>query len=93
MWRLMPGLALRYRTWDNETYVLYNNLSGDTHLTDAAAIEVLEQLRHATLSMPALAAALQLDDTPATLAQLAALLDELQGQFLVESGAEPLAVC
>lgn len=85
MWRLMPGLALRYRTWDNETYVLYNNLSGDTHLTDAAAIEVLEQLRHATVATPALAAALQLDDTPDALAQLDALLGELQGQSLVEA--------
>lgn len=85
MWRLMPGLALRYRTWDNETYVLYNNLSGDTHLTDAAAIEVLELLRQAPAAMPVLASALQLDQTPDMLEQLAVLLDELQDQALVES--------
>jgi PqqD family protein of HPr-rel-A system len=84
MWRLMPGLALRYRTWDNETYVLYNNLSGDTHLTDAAAIEVLELLRSAPGATPALAAALQLDDSGDSLDQLTALLGELQGQALVE---------
>lgn len=89
MWQLMPGLALRYRTWDNETYVLYNNLSGDTHLTDAAAIEVLELLRQSPGTAPALAAALQLDATPDNLAQLDSLLGELQGQALVE----PLPAC
>lgn len=85
MWRLMPGLALHYRTWDNEAYVLYNNLSGDTHLTDGAAIEVLEVLRQAPATAPALAGSLQLDDTPDNLAQLADLLDELQGLALIES--------
>ncbi|MRV76449.1 HPr-rel-A system PqqD family peptide chaperone [Duganella sp. FT92W] len=85
MWQLMPGLALRYRTWDNETYVLYNNLSGDTHLTDAAAIEVLEVLRQSPVAVAALATALQLDATPDNLAQLDCLLGELQGQALVES--------
>lgn len=85
MWRLMPGLALRYRTWDNETYVLYNNLSGDTHLTDAAAIEVLELLRRSPAAAQVLVSALQLDDTPDNLAQLDSLLAELRGQALIES--------
>lgn len=85
MWRLMPGLALRYRTWDNETYVVYNNLSGDTHLTDAAAIEVLELLRHSPAAAQSLVSALQLDDTPDSLAQLDGLLAELRGQALIES--------
>lgn len=85
MWRLMPGLALRYRTWDNETYVLYNNLTGDTHLTDAAAIEVLEWLRRSPATAQALVSALQLDDTPGNLAQLDGLLAELRGQALIES--------
>lgn len=85
MWRLMPGLALRYRTWDNETYVLYNNLTGDSHLTDAAAIEVLEWLRQSPATVPALVSALQLDDTPDNLAQLDNLLAELRGQALIES--------
>jgi PqqD family protein of HPr-rel-A system len=85
MWRLMPGLALRYRTWDNETYVLYNNLSGDTHLTDAAAIEVLELLRRSPAAAQALVSGLQLDDTPDSLVQLNSLLEELRGQALVEA--------
>lgn len=85
MWRLMPGLALRYRTWDNETYVLYNNLSGDTHLTDAAAIEVLELLCRSPAAAQALVSELQLDDTPDSIAQLNSLLDELRGQALIES--------
>lgn len=81
----MPGLALRYRTWDNETYVLYNNLSGDTHLTDAAAIEVLELLHRSPAAMPALAAALKLDVAGDSLAQLDALLGELQSLALIET--------
>jgi len=81
----MPGLALRYRTWDNETYVLYNNLSGDTHLTDAAAIEVLELLHRSPVAMPALAAALKLDDAADCLVQLDALLGELRGLALIET--------
>ena len=85
MWRLMPGLALRYRTWDHETYVLYNNLSGDTHLTDAAAIEVLELLRRSPAAAQALVSALQLDDTPDSRMQLDSLLAELRGQALIES--------
>ncbi|MBY0238425.1 MAG: HPr-rel-A system PqqD family peptide chaperone [Burkholderiaceae bacterium] len=85
MWRLMPGLALRYRTWDNDTYVLYNNLSGDTHLTDAAAIEVLELLRQSPAAEQALVVALQLDNTPDSLAHLDSLLTELRGQALIES--------
>lgn len=84
MWRLMPGLALRYRTWDNESYVLYNNLSGDTHLTDAAAIEVLERLHLAPATLPALAAALQLGESSDNLEQLTELLAELHGQALAE---------
>lgn len=91
VWRLMPGLDLRYRTWDNEAYVLYNNLTGDTHLADAAAIEVLELLHGAPAAAPALAQALGLDDIPDNAEQLAALLAELQGQALVESFSTPVS--
>lgn len=76
---------MRYRTWDNETYVLYNNLSGDTHLTDAAAIEVLELLRQAPATAPALAVALQLEASEDNLAQLDQLLEELNDQALIET--------
>lgn len=87
MWRLTPGLVLHYRTWDNETFVLYNNLSGDTHLTDAAAMEVLALLQDAPAATAALGAALGVGDTPDNCEQLAALLEELQSQALIETVA------
>ena len=39
-WRLVPGQLLRARQWDDE-FVVYNDLSGDTHLLDAAAMDIL----------------------------------------------------
>ena len=44
MWRLTPGQALVCREWDGEA-VLYNDLSGSTHLLDGAALDVLFALR------------------------------------------------
>ena len=44
MWRLTPGQALACREWDGEA-VLYNDLSGSTHLLDGAALDVLYALR------------------------------------------------
>ena len=44
MWRLTPGQALASREWDGEA-VLYNDLSGNTHLLDGAAIDLLQALR------------------------------------------------
>jgi PqqD family protein of HPr-rel-A system len=43
-WRLMPGQLLRARQWDGE-FVVYNDLSGDTHLLDSAAMDFLLQLQ------------------------------------------------
>jgi PqqD family protein of HPr-rel-A system len=43
-WRLMPGQMLAHRGWQDE-YVLFNNLSGDTHLLGANAIALLLDLR------------------------------------------------
>jgi PqqD family protein of HPr-rel-A system len=44
MWRVVPGQSLVFREWDGEA-VLYNDLSGNTHLLDGAAIDVLQALR------------------------------------------------
>ncbi|KQV79051.1 hypothetical protein ASD15_20510 [Massilia sp. Root351] len=83
MWRLMAGQRLRSRSWDGEEFVLYNNLSGDTHLLDAASIEVLNALQRGAAGTAVLADALQLDSTE--LAQLEELLDELRALNLVEA--------
>jgi PqqD family protein of HPr-rel-A system len=54
MWRVVPGQLLACREWDGEA-VLYNDLSGSTHLLDGAAIDVLQALRAAPLDAAALA--------------------------------------
>lgn len=43
-WRISPGQALHWRAWDDEV-VLYNDLSGSTHLLDPAALELLQSLQ------------------------------------------------
>jgi len=57
MWRVVPGQSLAFREWDGEA-VLYNDLSGNTHLLDGAAIEVLLALRQRPADAAALAAGL-----------------------------------
>lgn len=59
-WRLTPGQLLLHRCWDGEC-VLYNDLTGDTHLVDEFALELLELLRAAPLPAALLAAALGAD--------------------------------
>jgi PqqD family protein of HPr-rel-A system len=54
MWRVVPGQLLACREWDGEA-VLYNDLSGNTHLLDGAALDVLQALRAAPLDAAALA--------------------------------------
>lgn len=42
-WRLAPEQCLRWRGWDDE-FVLFNDLSGDTHLLGLDAMTVLWKL-------------------------------------------------
>ena len=87
VWRLTPGQQLRHRSWDGEDFVLYNNLSGDTHLLDAAAIEVLSALQRGAAVAAGLAATLQLDQDADSAAMLAGLLAELRALSLVDTTA------
>jgi PqqD family protein of HPr-rel-A system len=57
MWRVVPGQSLVFREWDGEA-VLYNDLSGSTHLLDGAAIDVLHALRRHPADAATLAAGL-----------------------------------
>ena len=57
MWRLTPGQALACREWDGEA-VLYNDLSGSTHLLDGAALDLLHALRDQPADAAILAARL-----------------------------------
>lgn len=86
VWRLMEGQSLRYRCWDGEA-VLFNDLSGATHLLGPAAICVLEALRSGPLSVTTLAPRLldEFDiDEEFLDAELDALLDQLSRLSLIE---------
>jgi len=85
-WCLRPGQTLQYRHWDDE-YVLYNDLSGDTHLLGDAAIELLRVLQTGPASRQALAAVLeaQFDIDPLELDQeTGELLRHLQHLYFIE---------
>lgn len=67
-WRIVPGQALLHRGWDG-TVVLYNDLSGDTHLLSDEAMALLAALRDGDVAQEELYAP-DLADTLATLRQL-----------------------
>ncbi len=67
-WRLVPGQALLHRGWD-DAWVLYNDLSGDTHLLSGDAMDLLLALRDGDVD-PAELAAPELADLLASLRQL-----------------------
>ncbi len=67
-WRLVPGQALLHRGWDG-AFVLYNDLSGDTHLLSEDAMTLLLALRDGDV-MPEELAAPEVTELLATLRQL-----------------------
>lgn len=92
LWQVAPGQQLASWGWDDE-FVLYNNLSGDTHLLDADSVELLTLLQGAPASIDALVAQLTCsvapDDAAALPDTLATLLAQLKKLYLVESSAAP----
>lgn len=92
LWQIAPGQQLASWGWDDE-FVVYNNLSGDTHLLDADSVELLALLQRAPASIDALAAhltdGLDPDDAAALPATLATLLGQLKKLYLVESSSMP----
>jgi PqqD family protein of HPr-rel-A system len=79
MYRLTPGQLLRRREWDGEV-VLYNDLSGDTHLLNGDATALLLALQDGPLPAPELAALLGAADP----GDLEPLLDDLAELALIE---------
>jgi PqqD family protein of HPr-rel-A system len=75
MWRVMPGQRLVSREWDGEA-VLYNDLSGSTHLLDGAALDLLQVLREGPAGSAALAAVLA-ERFDAGGGDLASLIDDM----------------
>lgn len=56
-WRLMDGQLLTMATWGDGLHVLYNDLSGDTHLLGTDAVDLLRLLQRGAAAESALAAA------------------------------------
>lgn len=87
MWQLTPGQTLRFRQFDDDI-VLYNDLSGDTHLLGDGAVHVLGVLQHgpaADASLRAsLAAALGADSGPDFDEEADTILGQLASLFLIE---------
>ncbi|HEU4373004.1 MAG TPA: hypothetical protein VFS02_05920 [Telluria sp.] len=81
LWRLTPGQALRWREWQGE-YVLYNDVSGDTHLLGGGAIDLLLFLQEAPRAEGALGDAA--DPAAGGDAGASSLLAQLQALSLIE---------
>ncbi|MES1981068.1 MAG: HPr-rel-A system PqqD family peptide chaperone [Pseudomonadota bacterium] len=88
-WRALPELNLHARAWDDE-FVVYNSLSGDTHLLGSAAAQILLMLQQAPSDAIALAESLaprlqlesELDEELAE--QITHLLSDLHTLALIE---------
>lgn len=83
-WRIAAGQQLRRRGWEDEI-VVYNDLSGDTHLLSAPAWLLLAALQSACANAAALAERLELD--PDDLPDLERMLSSLHQLGLVEQAS------
>lgn len=81
MWKLIEGQTLEHRGWDGE-FVVYNDLSGDTHLFGVDAMHLLLHLRTGPADEDGLATALGID--AGDMQALSLTLSELQDLSLIE---------
>lgn len=90
VWQALAGQLLHARAWDDEA-VVYNDLTGDTHLLGAPALHLLTTIGHARATDAELAAALQdgfeFGPEHNLAAERDALLDELARLHLIERAA------
>lgn len=49
-WQVPPDAALRWRLWEDE-HVVYHGASGDTHLLNPAAAEILRRMESTPASV------------------------------------------
>lgn len=88
-WRALPDPALHVRSWDDE-FVVYNSLSGDTHLLGSAAAHILLKLQQAPSDAivlaeslaPQLQAGMEMENE--LVDQITRLLEDLHTLALVE---------
>lgn len=89
-WQLKSNQTVTLRSWDNE-FVVYNSLSGDTHLVGPAAAEILAQLQRAPADVAALAGEMcrtwEVDATEEFALQLHEILADLRTLALIEEAA------
>jgi PqqD family protein of HPr-rel-A system len=83
-WGLAPGQGLLHRAWNGET-LLFNDLSGDTHLLDGPAMAMLVALQAGPLSEAALRDIAGWTTSPHGSAQLEALLANLEALSLIQT--------
>jgi len=83
----MSGRALHFRFWDDE-YVVYNSLSGDTHLLGSTAALILLKLQQApsnsTTLAESLASLLHAEWDDEFVAQVEHILADLDTLALIE---------
>ena len=91
MWSLKSGQTVRLLDFpDGEESLVYNDLSGDTHLLGAAAVDLLRLLQRAPAPAPfvtlceALGAAFGQARDPGFEEELAALLAQLASLHLID---------
>jgi PqqD family protein of HPr-rel-A system len=89
-WQLISNQAVKLHSWDNES-VVYNTLSGDTHLLGQAAAQILTQLRQAPADAASLTEALsrvwQVDPTEDLALQIDEILADLRTLAFIEEAA------
>lgn len=88
-WRLIDDNALQFRTW-NEEFVVYNALSGDTHVLEVPAAEILLLLQQGPMDISSLVQGLadkwQCEPNQTFLNDLEMTLSEMHTLSLVEHG-------
>ena len=89
-WRLTEGSSLLWKLWDDE-YVVFDRGSGDTHLLDLVAGEVLRLLERESHDAGGLvtrvAAALEIEADGALAGHVAQTLTKLHRAGLIEPSA------
>ena len=87
-WRAPAASSLQYRSWDDE-FIVYNSLSGDTHLLNADAGQILLAVCGTPMDIPTLAALLaqscQVEPEEEFHLQIERMLVELQALSLIET--------
>jgi PqqD family protein of HPr-rel-A system len=89
-WRAIPDQSVRVRSWDDDS-VVYNIISGDTHLLGAAAGHILTQLQRAPFDEAALVESLcetlQVELCPELPLHIRSILADLHKLALIEEVA------